>query len=192
MTLSPGDALVVVDVQADFLPGGSLPVPRGDEVVPALNRWLSDFISARLPVFATRDWHPPRHCSFRERGGPWPPHCIADSPGARFAEKLELPGNARIISKAVQSDRDAYSGFDGTDLADQLNDLGVRRLFIGGLATDYCVMNTVVDARSAGFQVLWLEDAVRGIEARPGDVQRAKEKMLGAGARPARREEAAA
>jgi nicotinamidase/pyrazinamidase len=182
----PGDALIVVDVQDDFLPGGRLPVPAGDEVVPALNRWLAAFSTAKLPVFATRDWHPPGHCSFRERGGPWPAHCVVGTPGARFAAGLELPAATRVISKGVLPDHDAYSGFDGTDLAARLRGLGARRLFVGGLATDYCVLSTVTDALAAGFDVFWLEDAVRPIEARPGDSRRAEEAMRRLGARPLR------
>src|SRR5690242_12869944 len=103
--LRSGDALVVVDVQRDFLPGGTLAVPHGDEVVPVLNRYIEDFVAARLPVFATRDWHPPDHCSFRARGGPWPPHCVQESEGARYAPGLALPESATIVSKDVEPDQ---------------------------------------------------------------------------------------
>lgn len=184
--LREGDALVAVDVQADFLPGGRLPVPRGDEVIPALNRWLAAFAAAGLPVFATRDWHPPDHCSFRERGGPWPAHCVAGSAGAAFAAGLSLPSGARIISKAAAPDREAYSAFEGTDLEPQLRALGVRRLFIGGLATDYCVLRTVTDALSLGFEVVLLEDSCSAVEAKDGDGRRARESMRRLGAVPLR------
>src|SRR5690606_1829889 len=117
-----GDALVVVDVQNDFLPGGSLAVPDGAAVVPVLNAWLERFGALGLPVFATRCWHPPDHCSFRAQGGPWPPHCIAGTRGAEFAPDLALPPDAVVISKATRADRDAYSGFDGTDLGQRLGD----------------------------------------------------------------------
>ncbi len=190
--LRDGDALIAVDVQADFLPGGRLPVPRGDEVVAALNRWLDAFAKAGLPVFATRDWHPPDHCSFRERGGPWPAHCVAGSPGAAFAPGLRLPPDATIVSKADAPDREAYSAFTGTELEAALRARGARRLFVGGLATDYCVLRTVEDALAKGFPVVLLEDAARAVEAAPGDGRRALERMLSLGATPARLLEAAA
>src|SRR5881397_2095449 len=150
------DALILVDVQNDFLPGGSLAVPHGDEVIPKLNRYITMFVERALPIYATRDWHPPDHCSFTAQGGPWPPHCVAGTPGAAFAGALGLPRDATIVSKARSSEADAYSGFQGTDLADQLRGAGVKRLFIGGLATDYCVLNTVKDARAQGFEVMLL------------------------------------
>jgi nicotinamidase/pyrazinamidase len=177
-----GDALVIVDVQNDFLPGGSLAVPRGDEIVPVLNRYIAAFAGQSLPIYATRDWHPPRHCSFREQGGPWPPHCVQGTPGAEFSRDLELPPQTEVISKAQTEEKDAYSGFEDTDLAERLRREGVQRLFVGGLATDYCVLNTVRDALSRGFRVALLEDAVRAIDAQPGDGERAKEEMRRLGA----------
>lgn len=179
-----GDALILVDVQNDFLPGGSLAVPSGDEVVPVLNRYIALFEKCALPVFATRDWHPAEHCSFKTRGGPWPPHCIAGSPGAAFSELLRLPAGAQLISKAMTRDQDAYSGFEGTDLDSRLRELGVRRLFVGGLATDYCVLTTVKDARRLGFEVLLLEDGVRAVNVKPDDGPRAIAEMTACGARP--------
>ena len=143
--LQPGDALLIVDVQNDFLPGGSLAVPRGDEVVPALNRAIDAFKARGLPVYATRDWHPERHCSFREQGGPWPPHCIAHTRGAEFAAALRLPPAAAVISKATSADRDAYSGFEGTDLDARLRAAGVRRLFVGGLGSQLGVGEPGID-----------------------------------------------
>lgn len=182
-SLASGDALLVVDVQNDFLPGGTLAVPEGDEVVPVLNRWIDRFRARGLPVFASRDWHPADHCSFGARGGPWPPHCVADTTGAEFPRDLALPPEAEVISKATGSDRDAYSAFSGTALARRLGDLGVQRLFVGGLATDYCVRASVLDALQAGFDVVLLEDAVRAVDANPGDGPRAVEEMRAAGAR---------
>ena len=182
--LSPGDALLIVDVQNDFLPGGALAVPRGNRVIPALNRYLERFKSKGLPIYATRDWHPPNHCSFKGQGGLWPAHCVAESPGARFAEDLNLPPDTLIISKATTADQEAYSGFAGTDLAKCLRSAHVQRLFIGGLATDYCVLNTVEDALAAGFQVFLLADAISAIDARPGDGERACEQMRLQGAIP--------
>ncbi len=182
----PGDALIVVDVQKDFLPGGSLAVPHGDEVVPVLNRYMEIFRSRGLPVFATRDWHPPEHCSFTEQGGPWPPHCVAGSEGAAFADGLRLPAETVVVSKATTPDKDAYSGFQDTGLAQRLREAGVRRVFVGGLATDYCVLNTVRDALAEGFEVVLLEDAIRAVDVQPGDGERAVKEMLDAGAVPAR------
>jgi len=178
----PGDALLIVDVQNDFLPGGSLAVPHGDEVVPVLNRYLETFAEQNLPVYATRDWHPPRHCSFREQGGPWPPHCIAGTNGAAFAAALQLPPAAVIISKATTVEQDAYSGFQGTDLHVRLHAAGIRRLFVGGLATDYCVLNTVRDALKLSYEVLLLNDAIRAVDVQPGDGLRAEQEMTGLGA----------
>lgn len=180
ITLTSNDALIVVDVQKDFLPGGSLATPQGDDVVPVLNQYIERFQRADRPIFATRDWHPADHCSFKAQGGPWPPHCIAGSEGAAFAPDLALPENAAIISKATEKDREAYSGFEGTDLADQLRTLNVERLFIGGLTTDYCVLNTVKDAASQGFSVCLLEDAVRAVKSDDGEKAKAQMRQLGA------------
>lgn len=176
--LQPGDALLIVDVQNDFLPGGSLAVPMSDEIVPVLNRYLNIF--SALPVFATRDWHPVQHCSFRAQGGPWPPHCVADTFGAAFAATLQLPPSAVIISKATHLEQDAYSGFQDTNLDSLLRACNIRRLFIGGLATDYCVLNTVRDALKLGYRVLLLGDAIRAVL--PDDGQRAEDEMISLGA----------
>jgi len=180
--IRPGDALIVVDVQQDFLPGGALGVPAGDEVIPALNRAITLFERAGLPVYYSRDWHTPDHCSFKAQGGPWPPHCIAGSEGAAFATALRMPDDAAVISKATSRAQDAYSAFQGTTLAQQLETAGVRRVFIGGLATDYCVKATVLDARANGFEVEVLGDAVRAVEVQPGDGERALQEMLKSGA----------
>ena len=141
-SLAPDDALIVADVQNDFLPGGALAVSGGEQVMPVLNEYLRRFDRQALPVFASRDWHPRGHCSFRETGGPWPVHCVADSHGAAFAAELALPAGTRIISKATAIDKEAYSAFAGTDLAEQLRRSAVRRVFVGGLTTDYCVLGT--------------------------------------------------
>lgn len=177
-----GDALIVVDVQNDFLPGGSLAVADGDKVVPVLNGLIDTFESRGLPIFATRDWHPASHCSFKQRGGPWPPHCVGGTTGAQFASGLRLPATATIIGKATSPDKDAYSGFDETDLDVLLRRGGVRRLFVGGLATDYCVLNTVKDGLSLGYEVLLLRDAVRAVEMHAGDGERAIDQMQELGA----------
>jgi len=182
--LQPGDALILVDVQTDFLPDGNLGVPHGDEVVPVLNRYAEIFQANKLPVFATRDWHPPNHCSFADQGGPWPPHCIANTPGAAFAPNLRLPPQSVVVSKAERVEQDAYSGFEGTDLDTRLKRAGVRRVFVGGLATDYCVLNTVRDARKLGYEVFLLTDGSRAVNVQPDDGRKAEEEMRGLGAAP--------
>ncbi len=182
MRLRKGDALIAVDVQRDFLPDGSLAVPDGHEVVPVLNDYISLFRQEGLPVVATRDWHPRDHCSFDAQGGTWPPHCVQDSDGAAFADDLELPEDVIVISKGTSKDSDAYSGFDGTDLEAYLRQRGVERLFIGGLATDYCVLATVTDGLGAGFDVVLLRDAVRAVGVQSTDEAEALAAMRDAGA----------
>jgi len=186
MKIAPasGDALIVVDMQNDFLPGGSLAVAGGNEIIPQLNRYLAYFAAHQLPVFATRDWHPVSHCSFQSQGGPWPPHCIADSDGAAFHPDLKLPGNVRIISKATSQETDAYSGFTGTQLNELLKSLHIHRVFIGGIATEYCVLNTVKDALRFQYITFVLDDAICAINQQPENGQRALEEMIRLGARP--------
>jgi nicotinamidase/pyrazinamidase len=179
-----GDALLVVDVQNDFLPGGALAVADGDAVIKPLNACIALFVQKNLPVFATRDWHPADHCSFKKQGGPWPAHCVKETRGAEFAPSLNLPASARVISKATQSTAESYSGFAETDLENMLRLEGVRRLWIGGLATDYCVLNTVRDALAAGFGVLLLRDAIRAVNAKPGGGADAEAEMVRLGAEP--------
>lgn len=179
-SLVSGDGLLVVDVQNDFCPGGALPVAEGDRVVPVLNAWLREAGAAGARVYASRDWHPRRHPSFEGEGGPWPPHCLQDSPGARFHPELALPPDATLISKGVRFDRDQYSAFQDTGLAARLERDGIRRLVVGGLARDVCVLETVLDARRAGLGVRLLADATRPVEAEAG--ARALERMREAGA----------
>jgi len=168
------DALIVVDVQRDFCPGGALAVPRGDEVVPVINRLL--VVTDWLTV-ATRDWHPADHCSFKAQGGIWPPHCVAGTDGAAFHSALDQARVHHVVSKAVTRDAEAYSGFQGTDLAALLAWRGIRRAFVCGLATDYCVKATALDARRAGLDVVAIEDAIRGVEVKPGDCVKAIDEM---------------
>ena len=182
LTIQNGDALIIVDVQNDFLPGGSLAVLHGEKVVPVLNSYIKLFQGHGIPIFATRDWHPVNHCSFREQGGTWPQHCIAGTKGATFSALLDLPSDVHIISKATTPEKDAYSGFDGTELHDLLRVAGVRRLFVGGLATDYCVLNTVKDARLYNYETYLLDDAVRAVNVHPEDGRLAIEKMVRLGA----------
>jgi len=190
--LGPGDALIVADVQNDFLPGGALGVSHGDETVPVLNRYITRFVTLKLPVFATRDWHPANHCSFQTQGGPWPKHCVMFTYGAEFAPRLALPADAVVVSKGSRADREAYSGFEGTDLEEKLRAAKAQRLFVGGLATDYCVLNMVRDARSRGFDVFLLCDAVRAINVQADDGRKAEEEMFRLGAVPLQLESLAA
>ena len=173
LAIGKHDALIVVDVQNDFLPGGALAVNEGDAVVPVINECIRHFTAKELPIFATGDWHPADHCSFVENGGQWPRHCVADSSGAQFAENLELPDDVSIFHKGTDIDKEAYSGFQGTDLAEQLHAHGVKRVFVGGLATDYCVLKTVIDALAKGFNVVLLTHAIRAVDLDPGDGNRA-------------------
>ncbi|MEK7875796.1 MAG: isochorismatase family protein [Pseudomonadota bacterium] len=182
--LGSGDALLAEDVQNDFLPGGKLAVDGGDAVVPALNRYLGLAKKLGLPVYASRDWHPREHCSFAAQGGPWPEHCVAGSPGAQFVPGFKLPSEAIVIDKATNPQLEAYSSFDGTDLGALLRRAGVRRLLIGGLATDYCVLNTARDALANGFEVLLMRDAIKAVNVNPGDGARAESEMQRLGAQP--------
>ena len=184
-TLKDSDALLITDIQKDFLPGGALPVVNGDEIIPVLNEYIGRFEDAKAHVLASRDWHPRNHISFKAQGGSWPPHCIQQTEGAEFSPDLKLPNSTVVISKATDPNREAYSAFDGTNLANELRMLSVKRLFVGGLATDYCVVNTVLDARKLGFETVVLMDATLGINVQPGDVDRAIETMLKSGAQQA-------
>ena len=163
------DALIIVDVQNDFCPGGALAVANGDAVVPILNRLAPRFGT----VVATQDWHPAKHSSFVAQGGPWPPHCIADTPGAEFHPALDLAAIDLVVRKAMLTEQDAYSGFDGTDLAAQLHARGVRRVFVGGLALDYCVDATARDAQAAGFATTVIGDATRAVFPEGGPAKEA-------------------
>ena len=180
--MEQGDALLIVDVQNDFCPGGALQVEQGHLVVPVLNQWLEEAQRSGIPVYASRDWHPAGHVSFKERGGPWPPHCVQGTAGAEFHSDLRLPENAQIISKGHDPDQDSYSAFGGTQLKEQLRRAGIRRLWIGGLAQDYCVRETVLDAIREGFQVHLIVDATRAVNVRPDDGTRALDELRKAGA----------
>jgi nicotinamidase/pyrazinamidase len=177
-----GDALLVVDMQNDFMPGGALGVHGGDRIVPEVNRLVEKFIARRLPIVFSRDWHPPHHCSFEEQGGIWPVHCVQHTKGAAFTTGLAMPADPSVISKATKVDHEAYSAFDGTGLSELLTRLEVTRLFIVGLATDYCVLETVKDARREGFEVVVLEDGVRAVNVHPEDGPRALQEMARLGA----------
>lgn len=164
-------ALLIVDLQKDFCPGGSLAVEGGDQVVAPANQLIRAFEERGWPVYFTRDWHPPNHCSFKVNGGPWPPHCVAGTPGAEFHQDLYVPADAPIISKADEPDKEAYSGFEGTSLERQLKALDIEAVIVAGLTTDYCVKTTALDAHRLGFRVTVAVDAIRAVNVRPDDGQ---------------------
>jgi nicotinamidase/pyrazinamidase len=176
-------ALIVVDIQRDFCPGGALPVANGDDVIPAVNELVVAFERAGLPIFFTRDWHPRDHVSFKAYGGPWPPHCIRNTPGATFHPSLAIPSGAEVVDKGTLQGEDAYSGFQGTDLAQRLLDLGVGRIYVAGLATDYCVKNTVLDGAAKGFETYVIADCVKGVNLKQTDSATALRVMLSKGAK---------
>lgn len=177
MLLDEHDALIIVDPQNDFCPGGSLAVPSGDQVFGPINATIPEF----QHVLATKDWHPPEHKYFQAFGGPWPYHCIQGTQGAEFHPALNAPGIQETIHKGMDPDLDGYSGFAGTDLADRLRHRGVDRVFVCGLATDYCVQSTAIEAIQNGFDTFVLTDAIRAVELQPGDGARALQAMATAG-----------
>ena len=179
--------LLIVDVQNDFCPGGALPVPGGDRVIPVLNRYIEKCREPQIPIIASRDWHPEKTAHFKAYGGIWPPHCIQDTKGARFHPDLKLPKETVVVSKGMDPEKDSYSAFqafdpEGTPLAELLKSRRVGHLFVGGLATDYCVRASVLDALREGFRATVLADAVCGVELKPGDSQKAFDEMMRAGA----------
>ncbi|MBM4200858.1 MAG: isochorismatase family protein [Gammaproteobacteria bacterium] len=181
--LGLGDALIVIDVQNDFLSKGRLPVPEGDRVIEPLNRYIAAFARRGLPVIATRDWHPPAHCSFHDQGGPWPSHCVAGDFGAAFPASLLMPEGLVPIDKATFPQQEDFSGFATDALQAALEREGIDRLFVGGLATEYCVLETVLDGLDRGYAVVVLADAIEALDQRPGDGVRAMQRMADAGAR---------
>ncbi len=183
MELSERDALIVVDVQNDFCPGGALPVATGMDVASTMSMAANTFQARGARVYATQDWHPPGHSSFEAQGGPWPPHCVQDTDGADFHPAMVLPGGVTVVRKGTSPGQDAYSGFIDSDLEAQLRAAGVTRLFVGGLATDYCVLHTVLDAVSKGFETYVVSDAIGAVDVEPGDGDRAVGRMSDAGAR---------
>jgi nicotinamidase/pyrazinamidase len=172
----------VVDVQNDFCPGGSLAVADGDEVIAPLNDLMKEFLDRGEPVFKTRDWHPPTAKHFAAYGGIWPVHCVRNTPGAEFRQGLFDDPRITIISKGIDESADGYSGFDGTNLAQILRDQKVEEVWVGGLATDYCVKHTVLDALQQGFEVKALADAMRAVNVNPTDGAEAIAEMRAAGA----------
>lgn len=181
-------ALLIVDVQNDFCPGGALAVPEGDKIIPTINKYIKIFAKNNLPIFATRDWHPVRTKHFKEFGGAWPAHCIQNTPGASFHPKLKLTKSAIFLYKGMDPGKDSYSAFEAEDsrcvpLPKILKRLGVKEIYIAGLATDYCVKYTSIDALKAGFKVKILMDAIKGVNLKPNDSIEAIKEMVKRGAR---------
>ena len=175
-------ALIVVDVQNDFCPGGSLAVAHGDEVVPPLNQLMKEFLDRGEPVYKTRDWHPLQTNHFAAYGGVWPFHCVQNTPGAEFHPDLLDDPRINVISKGIDDQADGYSGFDGTNLGELLREEGVSEIWVGGLATDYCVKQTVIDGVRQGFKVKALADTMRAVNVNPDDGANAIEQMKAVGA----------
>ena len=181
-------ALLIVDVQNDFCPGGALGVPQGDKIVPVINKYVKIFAKKKLPVFATRDWHPVRTKHFKDFGGLWPVHCLQRSSGAAFHHKLRLPRDVILLYKGMDPEKDSYSSFHAEDargmtLDKLLNIAGIKELYIAGLATDYCVRFTTRDAIKHGFKVKILMDAIKGVNLKPDDSQKAIKEMVKLGAK---------
>ncbi|AEJ39671.1 Nicotinamidase [Sulfobacillus acidophilus TPY] len=190
----PAEALIIVDLQNDFCPGGSLAVPQGDAIIPTVNAWIARMQNAGQPIVLTRDAHPANHISFQARGGPWPPHCVPGTPGFAFHPNLHIPADAAIFDKGFHPDRDAYSGFEGVlvDASGQHSSIGlaqwlrqhdVTTIYVAGLATDYCVRATVLDALREGFATYVIQQGIRGVDITPGDSARALTEMQEKGAR---------
>ncbi len=180
-------ALLVVDVQNDFCPGGALAVPGGDEIIPVLNKYTAEFSRRGSPVFFSRDWHPPKTSHFAAYGGKWPEHCVQNTAGADFHRNLEIPEEAVIVSKGMDPEEEGYSAFDavsseGIPLLQLLEDLEINELFVGGLAADYCVKATVMESLKHGFGTYLLVDATKGVNVEPGDTKKAIAEMFESGA----------
>jgi nicotinamidase/pyrazinamidase len=178
MRIQDTDALLIVDVQNTFCPGGTLPVAEGDSVVAPINKIIPLFGER---VYASQDWHPKDHCSFTTKGGIWPPHAVQETDDAELHPNLDRAAISHIVQKGTQASRDAYSAFDGTDLDILLKNAGIRRVFVTGLATDYCVKASALDAVKAGFEVVGITDAMRAVDVNPGDGGTAIEDMQTSG-----------
>lgn len=186
--MTPKKALLIIDLQMDFCRGGALAVPGGDEIIPVLNRYIKFFLKKRLPIFASRDWHPKKTSHFRKFGGSWPAHCVQNTEGARFHPCLKLPMETTILSKGMNPKKESYSAFQGVDsngvrFIKLLRAAGIEHIFAGGLATDYCVRWSVLDAIRRGFKVSILLDAIKGVDLKPGDSKRAITEMVKRGAK---------
>jgi nicotinamidase/pyrazinamidase len=185
--LNPEKALLIVDVQNDFCPGGALGVPEGDQIVDNLNQYIKIFSRNNWPIFSSRDWHPEKTGHFKKYDGVWPVHCVQNTHGARFHPELKLPEDTIILSKGMDPESDGYSAFEsfdqnGTSFTELLKDYGIKELYIGGLATDYCVKYSAMDALKQGLQITILIDAIKGVDLESGDSERAIKEMLDRGA----------
>ncbi len=181
-------ALLIVDVQNDFCPGGALAVPEGDKIVSTINKYIRIFAKKKLPIFATRDWHPVKTKHFKDFGGLWPVHCIQNTKGAAFHPDLKLPKEAILLYKGMDPEEDCYSSFSAQDLSGQplfklLKRMGITEIYIAGLATDYCVKYTAIDALKHGFKVKILLDAVKGVNLKTNDSTEAIKKITKMGAK---------
>jgi nicotinamidase/pyrazinamidase len=181
-------ALLIVDVQNDFCPEGALAVPEGDKIVPVVNKYINIFKKKKLPIFASRDWHPIKSKHFKDFGGLWPVHCIHNSKGAAFHPQLKLPKQAVILNKGMDPEKDSYSVFQAEDnkgmsFTNLLKIPGIKELYIGGLATDYCVKFSVIDALKNGFKVKLLLDAIKGVNLKANDSEKAIKAMVKTGAK---------
>jgi len=186
--MKPKKALLVVDVQNDFCPGGALGIPGGDRLVPKLNKYIVYAKKKGWPVFASRDWHPLRSRHFKDFGGTWPVHCLQNSPGAAFHPRLKLPRDAILLYKGMDPDKDSYSVFQAEDekgrpFLQVLTFMGIEELYVGGLATDYCVKSTVLDALAHKLKARVLMDAIQGVNLRPADTEHALKAMFAKGAK---------
>lgn len=181
-------ALLIVDMQNDFCPGGALGIKDGDKIIPAINKYIKIFSEKKLPVFASRDWHPKKTQHFKEFGGVWPRHCIQNSKGAEFHPKLKLPKEAILLYKGMDPEKESYSVFqaqeqNGMSFLNLLKIWGVEEIYIGGLAADYCVKFSAIDALKERFKVKLLVDAIRGVNLKPEDSESAIREMVGSGAK---------
>jgi len=181
-------ALLIVDLQNDFCPGGALAIPEGDKIIPNINKYIRIFTKAQLPIFASRDWHPVRTKHFKDFGGAWPVHCIQNTRGAAFHLKLKLPKEAILLYKGMDPEKDSYSVFQAEDdsgliFLNLLKIRGIKEIYICGLATDYCVKSSALDALKFGFKVKLLVDGIKGVDLKEGDSQRAIAEMIKKGAK---------
>ncbi|MDD5154950.1 MAG: bifunctional nicotinamidase/pyrazinamidase [Candidatus Omnitrophica bacterium] len=180
-------ALLIVDIQNDFCPGGALGISGGDKIITAINKYIGRFSKNKLPIFISRDWHPKKTAHFKKFGGVWPVHCIENTRGAAFHPKLKIPKEAIIISKGMDPRQDSYSAFQAEDshrqsLANLLKIFGIEEIYIAGLATDYCVKYSTIDALKKGFEVKILKDAVAGVNLNPEDSKEALRQITAMGA----------
>jgi nicotinamidase/pyrazinamidase len=182
--LKKDDALLIVDAQNDFFPGGALPVAQGDEIIPVINAWIEAAVAADIAIFASRDWHPANHCSFKAQGGPWPVHCVQNSTGAQIHHDIKLPATTVIINTADDPLKEGYSAFsgkteEGVPLANALKSLGINRIWVNGLALDYCVCETALEGRANGFEVHLITSGTRAITSETGEEAMARMRAAG-------------